>query len=84
MKHKITFKKPISLFWNDLSDLDGYTQDNEMMYFPKTAWKKKPDTLIVEIKKDERGDIYIKDFERTAIFPELYEVCEVAEIKPLW
>jgi len=80
MKHKITFKKPIALFWSDLTDLDGYTFDNEMMYFPKTAWKKKADYLIVEIKKDENGDILIRDFERTALFPELYEACMVEEV----
>lgn len=79
VKHKITFNKPISLFWNDLTDLDGYTQDNEKAYFPKNAWKKQSDSLIVEIV-EKNDTIYIKDFEAEALFPELYDVCSVEKV----
>lgn len=81
IKHKITFTKPVELWWNDPTDLDGYTQDNEKMYWPKTAWKKEADSLIVEIAEDDNGDLIVRDFEKWALFPELDEYCTKEELR---
>jgi hypothetical protein len=80
-KYKLTFKKKTSIFWNDLTDLDGYTKMNECVYRPlhDSGWKRKPDVLIVEIIKNNEKTI-IKDFEKWAEVKKLEDCCNIEEI----
>lgn len=79
MKYKITFKEKVTLFWNDPEDLDGYRFGNEKDYYPRTEWKTKADSLVVEIA--EVGEtIIVKDGSKTCKFNKLHEKCEVEKI----
>lgn len=80
MKYKITFKEKVTLFWNDPEDLDGYSLNNERDYYPKTYWKPKADSMIVEIIKVSDG-LIVKEGSRRARFSKVHEKCIVEEIK---